>query len=123
MAQPEFLVQVKIIKWLRSVMPKALIQHSRNEHQKAGLAGMRAAQRGKTAGVLSGFPDLIVLPPAETGPFFLEVKAEKGTVSSVQKQVHTMLRTNGYPVAVVRSVDDVRAFLSEQGIKHNEAAP
>ena len=120
MAQPEHIVQVAIIKWLRAVMPKAIIQHSRNEHQKAGMAGMLAAQRGKSAGVLSGFPDLIVLPPAETGPFFLEVKAEKGTVSAVQKQVHTMLRGNGYRVAVVRSVDDVRAFLMEHQIRYNE---
>jgi hypothetical protein len=123
MAQPEKLVQLAIIKWLRAVMPKAIIHHSRNEHQKAGLAGLRAAQSGKTAGVLSGFPDLIVLPTAEIGPFFLEVKAEKGTVSSVQKQVHEMLRGNGYPVAVVRSIEDVRAFLAASGIKTNEVTP
>lgn len=120
MARPEHTVQVAIIKWLRLVMPKAIIQHSRNEHQKAGMAGLLAAQRGKAAGVLAGFPDLMILPPSEIGPFFLEVKAEKGTVSSAQKQVHAMLRANGYRVAVVRSIDDLRTFLMENQIRHNE---
>ena len=117
---PEHKIQVGIIKWLRAVMPKAYVQHSRNEHGKAGMAGMLAAQRQRSAGVMSGFPDLIVLPPSDVGPFFLEVKSLTGRVSDVQKQVHTMLRGNGYPVAVVRSVDDVRTFLQEHKIPHNE---
>lgn len=117
---PEHKIQVGIIKWLRAVMPKAYVQHSRNEHGKSGLAGMLAAQRQRAAGVMSGFPDLIVLPPSNVGPFFLEVKSLTGSVSNVQKQVHTMLREHGYPVAVVRSVDDVRAFLQQHKIPHSE---
>ena len=119
---PEHTVQVAIIRWLRAVMPQAMIQHCRNEHGKPGIAGMRAAQRQKAAGVMSGFPDLIIMPPATVGPFFLEVKAPKGRVQDVQKHVHEMLRERGYPVAVVRSVDDVRAFLTEQGIGFREVA-
>lgn len=117
---PEHKIQVAIIKWLRTVMPHCIIQHSRNEHGKAGRAGMRAAQLQKAAGVMSGFPDLICLPYASVGPFFLEVKAPKGRVSDVQKQVHEMLDERGYPVAVVRSVDDVRDFLQSKGIGFNE---
>lgn len=120
MARPEHVIQVSIIKWLRVVMPHALIQHCRNEHGKAGRAGMIAAQTQRAAGTLNGFPDLIVLPYAHVGPFFLEVKAPRGTVSRAQKQVHEMLRALGYPVEVVRSIDDVRAFLREQNIGFNE---
>lgn len=120
MSGQEHKVQVAIIKWLRAVMPKCLVQHCRNEHGKAGHAGMLAAQRQKAAGVMSGFPDLICLPDAETGVFFLEVKAPKGRTTSVQEQVHDMLRARGYPVAVVKSVDDVRAFLTAESIAFNE---
>lgn len=120
MIGPEHKTQVAIIKWLRAVMPKCMIQHCRNEHGKAGMGGMLAAQRQKSAGVMSGFPDLICLPGAESGVFFLEVKAPKGSTTSTQKQVHDMLRDRGYPVAVVKSVDDVRAFLQAENIRFNE---
>lgn len=116
----EHAVQVSIIKWLRAVMPKCIIHHSRNEHGKAGKAGMLAAQRQKAAGVMTGFPDLLCLPYANVGPFFLEVKTKTGRVSAAQEQVHLMLKERGYPVAVVRSVDDVRAFLQAEGIGFNE---
>lgn len=120
MAGPEHKIQVAIIKWLRAVMPKCMIQHCRNEHGKAGKAGMLAAQRQKAAGVMSGFPDLICLPYANVGPFFLEVKTKTGRVSVAQEQVHNMLRERGYKIAVVRSVDDVRDFLKAEGIGFNE---
>ncbi|MEY1555306.1 VRR-NUC domain-containing protein [Yoonia sp. R2331] len=120
--QPELKVQIAIIKWLRAVMPKALIQHSRNEVQKRGPSGMREVVRAKSAGMLPGFPDLIVLPDAKTGPFFLEVKAPKGRVSPTQEQVHGMLSERGYPIAVVKSVEDTREFLIGAGIPFNEVA-
>lgn len=120
MAGPEHKIQVSIIRWLRAVMPHALVQHSRNEHGKRGTAGMIAAQTQRAAGVMPGFPDLIVLPYANVGPFFLEVKSKTGSVTSVQTQVHAMLRGLGYKVAVVRSIDDVRAFLTAEGIGFRE---
>lgn len=116
MARPELAVQVKIIRWMREAIPGAIIHHSVNEHSKRGKAGMLQAVRNKHAGMLGGFPDLIVLPAAEIGPFFLEVKAPKGRVSDAQKHVHHMLTDNGYPVAVVRSVEDVQAFLEASAI-------
>lgn len=122
MAQPEHKVQVSIVKWLRTVMPQAMIQHVRNEHGKRGRAGMYAANHQKAAGVMSGFPDLIVLPFASVGAFFLEVKAPKGSVSKVQKQVHEMLQARGYPVGVVRSIDDTREFLRANNIGFNEVS-
>ena len=119
-AGPEHKIQVQIIRWLRAVMPEAMIQHCRNEHGKRGQAGMIAAQMQKSAGVISGFPDLIVLPYANVGVFFLEVKAPKGRVSPAQKQVHEWLNRLGYPVGVVRSVEDARAFLQQHGIGFRE---
>lgn len=122
MTGPEHKIQVAIIKWLRAVMPGVIIQHCRNEHGKRGVQGLRAAQMQKAAGVMSGFPDLVVLPHANVGAFFLEVKAPKGRVSDTQKQVHDLLDARGYRVAVVRSVEDVRDFLKSNAIGFNEVA-
>jgi len=119
-ASPEHKVQVSIIKWLRLVMPDCMIQHSRNEVMKRGVGGMREVVKAKAGGMMPGFPDLICLPFASVGPFFLEVKAPKGSTSDVQKQVHQMLRKRGYKVAVVKSIDDVRAFLIAENIGFNE---
>jgi len=120
MANPEFIAQVAIVKWLRIAMPTAIIQHCVNEVNMRGRAGMLKAARQKSAGVFSGFPDLIVLPAAGTGAFFLEVKSKVGRTSKSQDEAHGMLRHLGYPVAVVKTVDDVRAFLDAESIPHNE---
>lgn len=121
MSGPEHKVQVAIIKYLRIVMPQAMIQHCRNESGKAkGRGGMASGMIAKAAGVMPGFPDLIVLPSATVGPFFLEVKAAKGRVQENQMIVHDMLRHRGYKVAVVKSIEDVRDFLTAESIPFNE---
>lgn len=117
---PERTVQISIVKWLREVMPKAIVQQTRNETHKRGQAGAIAGGMNKMMGAWTGFPDLIVLPFANVGPFFLEVKAEGGRTSEAQKECHIRLKNLGYPVAVVRSVDDVREFLQETGIGFQE---
>lgn len=117
---PEFKIQVAIVKWLREAMPQAIIQHSVNEVSKRGQKGMLQATRQRSAGVFKGFPDLVVFQGVDEGPFFLEVKSKTGRVQPAQEDCHGMLRNLGYPVAVVRSVEDVRAFLDAEGIKHRE---
>jgi hypothetical protein len=119
---PEFKVQVAIVKYLRLVMPNAIVQHCVNEVNKRGTAGMLQATRNKSAGVFTGFPDLVVFLGADQGPFFLEVKSKTGTTSEGQKIAHQMLRNLGYGVAVVKSIDDVREFLNNEGIPHKDVA-
>lgn len=120
MARPEFKVQLAILKWLRMTMPRAMIQHCVNETNKGGKAGLIRGSQSKMAGRMPGFPDLIIMPDADIGPFFLEVKAPKGRVSESQKLVHDMLRNRGYVVGVVKSIDDVRDLLSANAIPFNE---
>ena len=118
MANPEFKIQVAIVKYLRAVMPRAIVQHSVNEVNTRGKAGMAQVMRQRAAGVFKGFPDLVVLAPNQT--FLLEVKSKTGRTTDAQNQAHEMLRGIGYPVAVVKSVDDVRDFLIAECIPHNE---
>ena len=117
---PEAAIQIAIIKWLRLVMPRAIIHHSVNEVNKRGTAGMINAARNKARGCMPGFPDLIVMPEANVGVYFLEVKNKGGYPTDVQKQVHEILRDRGYKVGVVRSIDDTRAFLQANAIGFRE---
>ena len=110
-------IQRAIVNYLRAVLPKeCLVHHSPGESHLSGKAAMLATVRKKADGMLPGWPDIIVLPYANIGPIFFEVKAEGGRVSASQKDIHAKIEHLGYKCAVVRSVDDVKECLHEWGV-------
>jgi len=109
-----------IIEWLRVVLPDALVHHSPNEGVRGGKAGMIDGARKKAMGQMPGWPDIEVMLWSNIGPVFFEVKTVRGVVSKEQGAVLTRLRDLGYRVAVVHSIDDVRAELCEWGIATRE---
>ncbi len=113
-------VHQAIVDWLRIVMPDAMVYHCKNEINKSGKAFAIEIGKAKKKGTIPGFPDLLVLPFANIGAFFLEVKAEGNYAIPAQKEVHAELARLGYHVAVVRSIDDVRKCLQEWGIGFRE---
>ncbi len=113
-------IQRSIIAWLRTVLPDALVHHSPNEGVRGGKAGVLDGARKKASGQLAGWPDIEVMTWANLGPMFFEVKADLGVVSKTQAVVLERLRALGYRVAVVQSIEDVRACLFEWGIATNE---
>ena len=96
--------------------------HARNEINKSGKAIARELAEAKQNGAMTGWPDLIVLPPSHVGPIFFEVKAEGNYPTDAQKRVHDQLRGLGYRVGIVRSVDDVKQRLADWGIWFNRGA-
>ena len=78
----------------------------------------------KSMGAQKGWPDLQIMgrligeDPADAAPFagFLEVKTKSGRVRPEQHEMHDRLRKCGFPVAVVRSVDDALATAREWGL-------
>lgn len=106
-------IQRAIVRWLRLKFPAWIVHHSRNEINKRGAAIAMEIAQAKQLGAVTGWPDLIIMPPAEVGPLFLEVKAEGNYPTEAQKQVHKMLGELGYRVGVVRSIDDVQERLRE----------
>lgn len=56
----------------------------------------------------AGWPDLLVLDNATRLPLFLEVKTQHGELSPLQERRSAILRERGYPVFVVRSLDDAK---------------
>jgi hypothetical protein len=114
-------IQKSIVKYLRQVLPsKCIVHHSANEGVRGGKRGLIDGVRKKEMGQYAGFPDLLVLPYANIGALFFEVKAEGKYASEKQKEVHEQMRDLGYRVAVVRSVDDVRESLAEWGVGTQE---
>jgi hypothetical protein len=113
-------LQRSIIAWLRAVLPDALVHHSPNEGVRGGKVGILDGARKKAAGQLAGWPDIEVMTWANIGPMFFEVKTDVGVVSKTQAAVLERLRTFGYRVAVVHSIEDVRACLFEWGIATTE---
>lgn len=109
------------VAYLRQVLPEdAIIHHSPNEGVRGGRKGVMDGQRRKAMGQQPGFPDILVF--TEGRGLCLEVKAEGGRLSDLQKLVRDQLTRQGIPYAVVRSVDDVREVLAEWGVTTKEAA-
>lgn len=109
-----------IIHYLRSTLPpSAIIHHSPNEGVRGGARGKLDGIKRKAMGVQAGFPDILIFSDGKG--YCLEVKAEGGRLSPLQKLVKQNLEEQGIPYAVVRSIQDVRESLDEWGVRSKEA--
>ncbi|MFC0280541.1 VRR-NUC domain-containing protein [Falsigemmobacter intermedius] len=116
---PERKVHLAVLGFLRSVLfGNPVIHHSPNEFGMAGAAVARQIAKHKHLGMAVGFPDLVAF--TFHGPLFFEVKAKGNYATPEQKFVHAELSRLGYRVAVVKSIEDVRAKLAEWGIPTKE---
>tara|TARA_R100000808_G_scaffold24138_1_gene54854 strand:- start:1921 stop:2295 length:375 start_codon:yes stop_codon:yes gene_type:complete len=118
MSSPEIEVHKAIVSWLGYALPAdSLVHHSPNE----GRHNVAWRAKQKRMGMQAGWPDLEIFvapkhfkrPLFNFAPIFLEVKSDKGKLSKKQRAVLEKLRTLGAHAAVVRSIDDARAFLNE----------
>ena len=114
-------IHIAIIDYLKATLPHGwVIQHTPNK-PRSKIAGAQE----KRMGALAGWPDIAVYGVEDVVTsvvYFLEVKAPKGRVSDNQHTVHDKLKDLGFKVAVVRSVDDVRAKVKEWRIPSKDAA-
>ena len=88
-------------------------RHAAND----GKRSIASAMRLKRLGMVAGDPDLRIWKPSFEGPLvgFLEVKSATGTLTPAQREEIALLKADGFPVAVVRSVDEALAALREWG--------
>lgn len=83
-----------------------------------GLSHMQA-KIWKSMGYRAGSPDMMVLHLGRC--YFLECKAVKGgKIIDSQKELHPQLIAVGCPVAIVRTIDEIRNALSSWGIPLRE---
>jgi hypothetical protein len=108
MATAEDVIQDAIVRYLRTILPRAITFAVPNG-------------RTKVSGITRGAPDLCVALPGG-GVLWFEVKTKSGVVDREQKAFHARLVEAGHLVAVVRSIDDVRLALNVWGVLSREAA-
>lgn len=68
----------------------------------------------KKMGLTSGIPDILILHNKTV--YFLELKAENGKLSAVQKIIHAALSARGYQVATVYNFEQAYGKLKEWGM-------
>ena len=110
-----------IVTYLRAVLPAdAIVHHSAGEGVRGGKSGEIDGAKRKAMGQVAGFPDILIFTGGRG--YCIEVKAEGGTLSEPQKMVRDILKGQGIPYAVCRSLDDARETISEWGIRTREVA-
>lgn len=114
-ANPERDLQRGVVKMVKLCFPQVVLAAVPNEQAGASSdpdARARFGAARKASGVLTGFPDLIACLPGGR-ILFLELKAERGTISTAQLLMHARLAEIGHRVVVVRSLDQAAEALRE----------
>ena len=110
MNRPEQTFQMAVSQYLNAVLP-AGAGHT------AFPSGGGGAIRGsflKAMGLRAGMPDVFVFHQGRA--FGIELKAEHGRLSTVQRATIGELSTWGVPVAVCKTLDEVASALGMWGI-------
>lgn len=115
--QPEATLQRSVIQHLTwRARPGAFFFH-------VPLGGYRTCVEGailKAIGTVAGVPDIICIFVGQC--YALELKAERGRVTDVQRVVHERLREAGAHVAVAHGIDEALAQLEAWNLlRHNVA--
>lgn len=108
--------QTFVVKALRYGCPDCFVFHVPNGGRRSRFEGAIFKGMGTVAGV----PDLVVLWKGGAG--FLELKYGKGSLSESQREIHARLTGLGYPVAVVRTIEEVEAALISWGAPNRFSA-
>lgn len=118
----EHQIHASILRYLRSVLPHGwLVMHVPNGGSRNPIEGARM----KALGVVAGWPDISIFGGGHNSGgvvCFMEVKSKSGRVSQCQHRIIDQLKDMGFPVAVVRSIDDARVYVKEWGLPSREVA-
>lgn len=104
-------IQADIVKYLQH---RKVFCHSVPNEQSHGNA-VRTGQL-VAMGLRTGCADLVIWLGCGRIAY-CEVKNEKGRQSEFQKKFQELCEQSGYPYRVVRSVDDVKAYLEDLGLE------
>jgi hypothetical protein len=116
-ALSEIQIQAGFRKQLRYIAPAVSCVAIPNAAKRTQWAAMQA----KREGLATGFPDCMVI--AAGGKIgFLEFKSAKGRLSDNQSEWISRLNERGFPVRVVRSVDEAIQFLRDHNFPLMERA-
>jgi hypothetical protein len=113
--------QRTVLEWLDLALPVgSIVQHVANQsavdpslpkHAKA-----RFFEERRKDGVLTGFPDLLILLPGRRVVLVEMKRPGGGRLSKEQKELHPRIRALGFPLPVARTIEDVEAALRADGV-------
>ena len=107
---PERAIQVAFVREWDALGPRdAVLMGTANEAPNSPQSWARF----KASGLRPGCPDIVVF--WRGGGLGLEFKARGGRVSDAQIAFHEAMEAIGWPVAVVRSVDEAWRVLADAG--------
>jgi hypothetical protein len=105
---PEQLIQLAVMDHLRwRAVPGVFAFHPANGGWRSAIE----AKIFKSLGVVAGVPDLIIIHSGQC--FGLELKADRGRLTDVQRITHGRMREAGAHVATVYGLDEALGQLTE----------
>ena len=95
-------------------LDERLLMHTANERKTSPRQGAQL----KAMGVRAGWPDLfLAMPAGDYHGLFIEMKAKHGKLSDAQKELHPILREQGYLVVVcygaLEAMDMLKRYVTE----------
>lgn len=103
-------LQQQIIIWFKNEYQthgKGLIFSVPN----GGTRNMLEAKKLKQTGAMAGVSDLIVLLPSKC--LFIELKAEKGIQSDVQKVFEERIKSLSFDYFIIRSLEELKKLINQ----------
>jgi hypothetical protein len=110
----EAAIQRDIVRTLRIGLPSGWLVVGVSNNPRSRIGGAIEKAMGLTAGL----PDLVLYGNLDGSPFagFFEVKTKTGRVSEAQRDMHDRLQSQGFRIAIVRSVADALDAARSWGI-------
>lgn len=112
MKHQEAQLQTACVRWFRLQFSRysQLLFHIPN----GGSRNIIEAKRFKEMGVVAGIPDLF-LSVAKKGfhGLYIEMKSDRGRLNDNQKEIHILLRNQGFAVEVCNNFDDFVRIIFE----------
>jgi hypothetical protein len=109
---PEDKLHREMVKYLRAVIGREGVAWCGVYWQSIEVRGKRSLIEGasnKARGCVAGFGELLIIHHGRI--HLAEVKTPDGVLSQSQRETHPELAKAGAPVAVLRSIDDLVAWV------------
>lgn len=109
-AQPETVIHIQIVEWLRQLHPDIPFIHVANERKTSPIHGLLL----KRMGVRKGVSDLFLPKGNEHDKgLWLEIKTEKGKATEPQIEFIMEMQKLGYAGVIVHGFDQAIAIIQQ----------
>ena len=105
---PETRIQIDLVKWMRTRFPKVLFTSTQAGNRMSPLQAVMMKRMGYT----NGTPDIIVFRATNGyNGLLLELKKEKGIVSTDQKKFKEQANAEGYKYLIAYGLEQAKEMV------------